>query len=131
VQLVEQAPERVDGAVGRDLEDELVLVGSSRPEELARRVQQVGIGEVESDVAAGNAALQLCGGSFGDDPALVEHRDPVGQLVCLVEVLGGEQDGDPRRSKLTNDLPHGAAAARVQAGGGLVEENHPRLIHSG
>ena len=27
VQLVEQAPERVDGAVGGDLEDELVLVG--------------------------------------------------------------------------------------------------------
>ena len=77
VQLVEQASERVDGAVGRDLEDELVLVGSSRLEELARRVQQVGIGEVKSDVAAGDAALQLGGGSFGDDPALVEHEDPV------------------------------------------------------
>ena len=87
LQFVEQAPERVDGAVGRDLEDELVLVGSSRLEELARRVQQAGIGEVESDVAAGDAALQLGGGSFGGDPALVEHRDPVGQLVCLVEVL--------------------------------------------
>ena len=91
----------------------------------------MGIGEVESDVAAGDAALQLGGGSFGDDPALVEHRDPVGQLVCLVEVLGGEQDGDPSRSELTNDLPHGATAARVQAGGRLVEEDHPGPIHKG
>jgi hypothetical protein len=125
VQLVEQAPERVDGAVGGDLEDELVLVGCGCRKELARRVQQLGIGEVESDVAARDAALQFGGGSFGDDPALVEHRDPVGQLVCLVEVLGGEQDGDPGGGQRADDLPHGATAARVQAGGGLVEEDHP------
>src|SRR5437764_391089 len=61
MQLVEQAPERVDGAVGRDLEDELVLVGGGCRKELAGRVQQVGIGEVEPDVAAGEAALQLGG----------------------------------------------------------------------
>ena len=131
VQLVEQAPERVDGAVGRDLEDELVLVGSSRLEELARRVQQAGIGEVESDVAAGDAALQLGGGSLGDDPALVEHRDPAGQLVCLVEVLGGQQYGHTGHSQITDDLPHGATAARVQPGGGLVEEDHPGLADKG
>ena len=94
-------------------------------------MQQVGIGEVEPDVAAGDAALQLGGGSFGDDPALVEHRDPVGQLVRLVEVLGGEQDGDPGRGELADDLPHGATAARVQAGGGLVEEDHPGLADQG
>ena len=38
VQLVEQLTERVDGAVCGDLEDELVLVGSGRREELGRRV---------------------------------------------------------------------------------------------
>jgi hypothetical protein len=91
VQLVEQLTERVDGAVCRDLQDQLVLVRSSRREQPGRRAQQVGTGEVESDVPAGDPALQLGRGSFGDDPALVEHRDPVGQLVRLVEVLGGEQ----------------------------------------
>jgi hypothetical protein len=131
VQLVEQFAERVHGAVGRDLQNKLVLVGSSRREELRRRPQQVETRKVESDVAIGGAALQLGRGSFGDDPALVEHRDPVGQLVGLVEVLGGEQDGDPGRNEPTNDLPHGATATRVQAGGGLVEEDHPRLIHKG
>ena len=131
VQLVEQLAERVHGAVCGDLEDELVLVRSSRREEFGRRAQQVRTSEVEPDVAAGDAALQLGRGSFGDDPALVEHRDPVGQLVRLVEVLGGEQDGDAGRGELADDLPHGEAAARVQAGGGLVEEDHPGLADEG
>ena len=56
-------------------------------------------GEVEPDVAARDAALQFVRCAFGDDPSLVEHRDPVGQLVCLVEVLGGEQDRDARRRR--------------------------------
>ena len=94
VQLVEELTERVPGAVCGDLQGQLVLVGSSRREEFGRRAEQVGTGEVEPDVAAGDAALQLGRGSFGDDPPPVEHRDPVRQLVRLVEVLCGEQDGD-------------------------------------
>ena len=82
-------------------------------------------------MAAGDPALQLGRSSFGDDPPLVEHRDPVGQLVRLVEVLGGEQDGDSVRGELADDLPHGEAAARVQAGGGLVQEDHPGLTDEG
>jgi hypothetical protein len=39
VQLIEQATERVDGAVRGDLEDELVLVGCGCRKELARRAQ--------------------------------------------------------------------------------------------
>ena len=37
----------------------------------------------------------------------------------------------PAAGELADDLPHGAAAARVQAGGGLVEEDHPGLIDEG
>ena len=37
--------------------------------------------------------LQLGEGAVGDDPALVQDRDPVGELLGLVEVLRGEQDG--------------------------------------
>ena len=128
---VEQFAERVHGVVGRDLQNELVLVGTGRREQVCGRVELVQVSEMEPDVAARDTALQLGGCSFSDDPAAVEHRDLVGQMVGLVEVLGGEQDRDPGRGEFTNDLPHGATAARVQARGGLVEEDHPRLIHEG
>src|ERR1035437_9131998 len=88
VQLVEQLTEGVHGAICGDLQDQLVLVRSSRREKPGRRAQQVGSSDVEADVPAGDPALQLSRGSFGDDSALVEHSDPVGQLVCLVEILG-------------------------------------------
>jgi len=32
-------------------------------------------------VAAGDAALELVRGALGDQPAVVEQRDPVGELV--------------------------------------------------
>jgi hypothetical protein len=32
---------------------------------------------------------ELLWGSLGDDPAVIEDRDPVGEMVSLVEVLGG------------------------------------------
>jgi hypothetical protein len=39
--------------------------------------------------------LKSAGVSFSDDPAVVEHRDLVVQMVSLVEVLGGERDRGP------------------------------------
>ena len=89
-------------------------------------MQHVGIGEVKSYVPAGDATLQFFRGSLGDDPAVVEHRDLVGQLVGLVEILSGQQDRDAGRDELTDDLPHREAAARVQARRRLVEEDHAR-----
>ena len=38
---------------------------------------------------------ELGQGAVDDDPALVQDRDPVGQLLGLVQVLGGEQHGRP------------------------------------
>ena len=77
-------------------------------------------------MAAGNPPLQLVGGAFGDDPAVVEDRDPIRELVGLVEVLGGEEDGDAAAGELADVVPHLPAAARVEPGRGLVEEDHPR-----
>ncbi len=73
-----------------------------------------------------NEPLELVGRALGDDAAVVEHRDPVGELVRLVEVLGGEQHGGAVRDEAAHDVPHGVAAARVEAGGGLVEEDDAR-----
>ena len=87
VQLVEQFAERVHGVVGRDLQNELVLVGTGRREQLCGRVELVQVSEMEPDVAARDAAFQLGGCSFSDDPAAVEHRDLVGQTVGLAMTL--------------------------------------------
>ena len=46
---------------------------------------------------AADRRLQLVGGALGDLDAAVDDRDPVGELVGLVEVLRGQQDGAARR----------------------------------
>jgi hypothetical protein len=56
----------------------------------------------------------------------VDHRYPVGQLVRLVEVLGGQQNGGAAREQVLDDLPHGHARAGIEASGGLVQEQHRR-----
>ena len=78
-------------------------------------------------MTAGDEPLELVGGALGDQPAVVEDRDPVGELVGLVQVLRREEDRDAAGDEVADDLPHGAAAARVQAGGRLVEEDDARV----
>ena len=62
--------------------------------------------------------------ALGDDLAAADDRDPVGELVGLLEVLGGEEDGGAPRCSAAHLLPDRLAADRVEAGGGLVEEEH-------
>jgi hypothetical protein len=68
--------------------------------------------------------LELVGGALGDHPAAVDHRDVVGQPVRLLQVLGGEQQGGAVADQLADDVPEREAAARVQPGGRLVQEQH-------
>ena len=50
------------------------------------------------------------------EATLVQDGDPVGQLVGLLQVLGGEEDRDAvLADQVTDDLPHRAPAARVEA----------------
>jgi hypothetical protein len=83
----------------------------------------------QPDVRAGDAPFEVSRGTLGDDAAPVKHRDAAGELVGLLQVLRGEQNGDALGDEIADELPHGVAAARVQAGGGLVEEDQPRLPH--
>ena len=69
---------------------------------------------------------QLGQGPVHDDRALVEDGDPVGQRLGLLQLLGGEDDRGPAVGQVLHDPPHLEAALGVQAGGGLVEEQHPR-----
>ena len=62
----------------------------------------------------------------GDLAAVVDDRDPVGELVGLVEVLRGQQHRAAVGDQLADRVPHLAAGAGVEPGGGLVEEDQRR-----
>ncbi len=55
----------------------------------------------------------------------------MGELVRLIQVLRGEQDRDTAGHEVADDLPHRMTAARVQAGGWLVEEDDAGVADQG
>ena len=116
----------LDRAVAGHPQGQLLVVPGGAGQHPRRRVEFGGSGEPEPDVGAGDLALELLGGALGDQAALVEHRDPVGELVGLLQVLGGEEDGGAVGHQLADDPPHRAPAARVETRRRLVQEDDPR-----
>ena len=55
---------------------------------------------------------------------VVDDDDVVGQPFGFLEVLGGEDHGGAAVDEGVQHRPQLVAAARVEAGGGLVEEQH-------
>ena len=131
LQAVEKGHQRVWGAVDRNPKGEVVIVVCPVAEGGGGTIEGLGVREIQTDVAAGDAPFQLVRRALGDQPAVVEHSDAVGKLVGLVEVLSGEKDGSPRASQLADDLPHGPAASGVEPGGRLIEEDQPGVTHEG
>ena len=73
-------------------------------------------GEPQLEVPAGHLALQLRRRCPRDDPAAVEDRDPVSEVVGLVEVLGGEEDRHALGDLLADEVPQrpGGCAGRAR-----------------
>ena len=95
---------------------------------MARKTSsRVGCFSTYSTVAGGRSCLELGERPVRDDPALVEDRDPVGELLGLVQVLGGEQHSRAAAGELLDAAPHLEAGLGVQPGGRLVEEDHGRI----
>ena len=101
----------------------------NRDERLYRGLGRGAVVERDLEPLAAHPVLQLVRGAFGDHPAAVDHRDRVGEPVRLVQVLGREQDGGAGRHAGLDRLPELEAAARVEPGGGLVQEDHRRADH--
>ena len=101
------------------------LVGERR-DRRQRGLTLRGVVEHDLDPLAADRVLELVGGALGDHRAVVDDRDPVGEPVRLVEVLGRQQDGRPRGDAILDHLPERDPAARVEAGRRLVEEDHRR-----
>ena len=80
-------------------------------------------------MGAPTVGLELLGRALAHDAAVVDDRDAPGQLVGLLEVLGGEEDGGALGVEPAHLLPEGDAADRIEPGGRLVEEQHLRLVH--
>ena len=81
-----------------------------------------GVAQPQVDGAGAHRRLQLALRALGDHLAVVDDRDAGGQLVGLVQVLGGQQHGGALGDHRPHDVPHLVAAARVEAGRRLVEE---------
>ena len=58
----------------------------------------------------------------GDDLAAGDDRDPVGEALRLVHVVGGEEDGLAEVAQAGDHLPGLAPRRGVEAGRRLVEE---------
>ena len=80
------------------------------------------VADDDVDPVAAELVLELRRRALGDHAAVVDDRDPVGELVGLLEVLGGQQHGRPFVGERPHGAPHLVAPARVQARRRLVEE---------
>ena len=93
------------------------------------RVTRLEIGrrrDGDVDALGADARLQLGRRAVRDGAPVVEHDDVVGELVGLFEVLRGEDDRGALAHEVAQHLPELGAAARVETGRRLVEEQHAR-----
>jgi hypothetical protein len=93
------------------------------------RLRVVAVARHGLDRRPADLRLQLGRRALGDDLAMVDDPDTVGEHVRLLEVLRGQEDGDAFVAREASDLgPQGAPALRVEPGGRLVEEEDRRPV---
>src|SRR5262249_1366977 len=115
-------------AVGRGQHDPVaagVASGCERFEGVQGRGLLLG-GKAEFDNGAAGAVFELGGSAFGEQPAVVDHGDAIGEVVGFVGVLGGGREGGALGGQVPDEAPEVLAAGRVDASGGLVEEQDQR-----
>lgn len=75
--------------------------------------------------------LESSGGVQGKHLAMIHNGDLLAQLVGLIHVVGGEEDGLPGGVELAQDLPKRQPALRVEPGGGFIEHQDGWAVHDG
>src|ERR671912_24627 len=68
-----------------------VAVGAGGPDDGEEDLLKGGLLLDVLDFGGREELLELGQGAVGDDPTLLQDRDPVGELFGLVQILGGEQ----------------------------------------
>ena len=84
------------------------------------------VADVHLDDVAADPLLELGGSTGGDGPTVVDDHDLAGEMVGLIEVLGGQQHVGPGLHERPDRVPQLDPAARIQARGRLVEQQQPR-----
>ena len=74
--------------------------------------------------------LQLFRRSECDQLPPVYEPQPVA-VLCLVHVMGGDEDGNPLSGHVVDQVPEVPAAHRIDAGGRLIQEDDGRLMEDG
>src|SRR4051812_20120739 len=78
-------------------------------------------------VAAGRRGEQVVEWAVVDDPPAADDRHPVAELLDLGEEVAREENRDPLFREPPHHVAHVAHAGRIEAGGGLVEQQEPRF----
>lgn len=68
------------------------------------------------------------GRAFGNQPAVVDHAEPVAQAFGLVHEMRGQQDGLAARQQRLQALPDQVARLRIQPGGRLVHDDEVGIV---
>ena len=94
----------------------------SRVRPVASRNTSSSVGSASSPRRSRSSSLSARRRALADDAPVVDDRQPVAELVGLLQVLRGEEDRRAARVDAAHLVPHGEAARGVEAGGRLVEE---------
>jgi len=74
---------------------------------------------------------QLAHAGVLDDPAVIDDADVAAQLLGLLQIMGGEDDGDALLVEFGEKAPHRAAQLDIDPGGRLIEDQQSRLMNQG
>ena len=94
----------------------------SAPPQRLGGVRRERLGDDQPDGRGVPAAGELERGPAGDQAAVVDDVDPVGEALGLLHVVRGQHDGDAGAAELLEQLPRRTTGGRVHAGGRLVDE---------
>ena len=86
---------------------------------------------MSSKLAPGRVASRSGQRGLGHGPAVVDDDDVVGGLGDLGEDVAGDQDGPPFGGQAAEQVAQPPDALRIQAVGGLVEDQHGRVAEQG
>src|ERR1044072_5314034 len=92
-----------------------------------RRPLYLAVDDHFDDLLLGHAD-QSPGRLVGDQLAVVDDRDPVAEPLGLLEIMGGEDDGDALGVKAADIIPELLAELDVDSGGRFVEDQDRRRM---